>query len=116
MATNRNDRIRKKRRTLRIRSNLSKGTLPRVSVFRSLSHIYVQLIDDQTHKTVASSSSLQIKDAGDKKAIARAVGMDLAKKAKDLSIDQVVFDRGPYRYHGRVQALAEGLSEGGVRI
>ena len=123
MATNRKDRIRKKRRIMRVRSNLKKGVLPRVSVFRSLKYIYGQVIDDQTHQTVASSSSLVVskgkedkKDKKDKKAIAHAVGMDLAKRAKEKGIDQVIFDRGPYRFHGRVRAFAEGLREGGVRI
>jgi large subunit ribosomal protein L18 len=117
VSTNRKDRIRKQRRTMRVRGNLKKGELPRVAVFRSLSHIYGQLIDDLTHQTVVSSSSLQLKEVdGDKKAIARAVGMDLAKRAKEKGIEQVVFDRGPYLYHGRVKAFAEGLREGGVRI
>jgi large subunit ribosomal protein L18 len=116
-STNRKDRIRKARRTLRVRANLKKGELPRVAVFRSLSHIYGQVIDDQKHQTVVSSSSLQLKNLeGDKKAVARAVGMELAKRAKEKGIEQVIFDRGPYLFHGRVKAFAEGLREGGVRI
>ncbi len=116
MAT-RKDRKRTERRILRVRSKLKKGVFPRVSVFRSLSHIYGQIIDDNTHATLASSSSLQLADLkGDKKAIAHAVGKELAQQAKTKGIEQVVFDRGPYQYHGRVKAFADGLREGGVRV
>lgn len=116
MATRR-EKIRTERRVLRVRGKLHKGVLPRVSVFRSLSHIYGQIIDDNAHVTLASCSSLQMPDLkGDKKAIAYAVGKSLAQRAKDKGIDQVIFDRGPYQYHGRVKAFAEGLREGGVRV
>lgn len=103
---------------MRVRNNLKKGAFPRVTVFRSLSHIYGQLIDDQTHQTVASSSSLVMETSKkeDKKTIAHAVGLELAKRAKEKGIQQVILDRGPYRFHGRVKAFAEGLREGGVRI
>jgi large subunit ribosomal protein L18 len=117
VAISRKDRIRAKRRKMRVRNRLQKGTLPRVTVFRSLKQIYGQLIDDQTGNTVASVASSQLKElSGDKKAIARLVGQELAKRAKEKGIDQVVFDRGQYKYHGRVQALAEGLREGGITI
>lgn len=89
----------------------------RISVFRSLNHIYAQIIDDVTHKTIVSSSSLKMKtDKMDKKAIAKSVGIDLAKKALEAKIDDVCFDRGSYLYHGRVKSLAEGLREGGLKI
>ena len=102
---------------MRVRSGLQKGKLPRVTVFRSLKQIYGQLIDDKTGSTVASVASSQLKEpSGDKKEIARAVGKELAKKAKEKGVDRVVFDRGRYKYHGRVQALAEGLREGGITI
>lgn len=117
MAINRKDRIRAKRRTLRVRSRLKKGTLPRVSVFRSLKHMYGQIIDDQSRTTLASCSPSNIKDVkGDKKLVAHALGKELAKRAKEKGIDRVVFDRGCYKFHGRVKAFAQGLSEGGVRI
>ena len=104
------------RRRFRVRNRLrSRGERPRVSVFRSLKQIYAQIIDDTTHKTLASFSSLQLKSAkGDKTAIARQVGLELGKLAKEKSIDGVFFDRGLCQYHGRVQALAEGLREGGL--
>ncbi len=117
MAINRKDRIRANRRKMRVRSRLQKGTVPRVTVFRSLKQMYGQLIDDQTGSTVASVASSQMKElSGDKKAVARAVGKELAKRAKEKGIDRVIFDRGQYKYHGRVQAVAEGLREGGITI
>jgi len=108
---------RKQRRASRVRSTVAKTGVPRLSVFRSLKQISAQLIDDSQHKTLCSSSSLEHKDLkGDKKAIAKAVGLRLAEKAKKLGIDKAVFDRGSYLYHGRVQALAEGAREGGLTI
>ena len=108
----------RKRRAYRVRGRLKFGkTKPRVSVFRSLKQIYAQIIDDATHKTIASFSSLSLKDfKGDKKAVAKKVGLELAKIAKKDSIEGVVFDRGLYRYHGRVRALADGLREGGLKF
>ena len=108
------------RRTHRVRNRLSHklrglAPKPRVSVFRSLKQIYAQVIDDVAGKTLVSFSSLQLKDAkGDKSAIARQIGLELGKLAKEKSVTEVFFDRGPYRYHGRVRALAEGLREGGL--
>ncbi len=118
MAISKKDRIRAKRRMLRVRNHLKKySSLPRVSVFRSLKHIYAQIIDDSMLKTLASCSSLDLKDlSGDKKAVARSVGLELAKRAKDRGIEHVVLDRGRFLYHGRVKALADGLREGGLRI
>ena len=117
MAITRRDRARKKRRVLRVRNRLDKGALPRVSVFRSLNNVYGQIIDDNTHTTIASCSSLTLKDVnGDKKEIASAVGKELAKRAKDKGIDRVMFDRGSCKYHGRVKAFADGLREGGVQV
>lgn len=108
---------RKQRRTFRSRKRLGRNELPRVTVFRSLNHIYAQLIDDKSQKTLASSSTLEFKDLkGDKKAKAHAIGLKLAEKAKALDIKQVVFDRGPNLYHGRIKALAEGLREGSLKI
>lgn len=117
MAVTRKDRIRARRRALRVRGTLRRGSLPRVTVFRSLKQIYGQLIDDRTGNTIAAASSFQSTGVnGDKKVMARAVGKELAKRAKEKGIDRVIFDRGRYRYHGRVQALAEGLREGGITI
>jgi len=108
----------RKRRTSRIRHKLFKTALvPRVSIFRSLNQIYAQIIDDAKQQTLASASSIELKDvSGDKKDIARQVGLKLAEKAKAVGIKQVVFDRGPYLYHGRVKSLAEGLREGGLTV
>lgn len=108
-----NNRI---RRAYRTRMALKKGNLPRLSVFRSLNNIYAQLIDDVTHTTVACCSSLEIKPQGDKKEQARAVGLELAKRIKAKGIEAAKFDRGRYLYHGRLQALAEGLRDGGLTI
>lgn len=117
MALKREKVKRSRRRARRVRSGLScKEGLPRVSVFRSLKQIYAQIIDDSKHVTLVSSSSKELNDRGDKTEQAKAVGIALAKKAKDKKIEKVCFDRGSYRYHGRVRALAEGLREGGIIV
>lgn len=103
------------RRKMRVRNHVKRGG-HRVSVTRSLKHMHAQLIDDATHKTLASCSSLQLDIVGDKKAVARAVGLELARKAKELGVVRAVFDRGPFLYHGRVAQVAEGLREGGLSI
>jgi len=104
-------------RILRVRSKLRSCGLPRVSVFRSLKYIYAQLIDDVNQKTLASCSSLELKNlTGDKTAIAKDVGLELAKRAVTAGIKKAVFDRGRYLYHGRVQSLADGLREGGLEL
>jgi large subunit ribosomal protein L18 len=116
MATNKKDRIKAHRRVLRVRSRIKRyGMPPRVSVFRSSNHIYAQIIDDMNSKTLASSSSLGLGIRGNKEN-AYAVGLDLAKKAKAQGIDAVVFDRGRFKYHGRVAALADGLREGTLKF
>lgn len=109
---------REKRRVMRIRKRIiRKSDLPRVSVFRSLNHIYAQIIDDKGHNTLISCSTLEISDVkGDKKAAAKAVGIELAKRAKDKGIAAAVFDRGRFLFHGRIAELAEGLREGGLQI
>lgn len=105
------------RRHARVRKRIV-GTAerPRLAVYRSNRHIYAQLIDDFAHTTVASSSTLGVKADGDPKARAKAVGADLAAKAKGAGIQQAVFDRGGFRYHGRVQSVAEGAREGGLEF
>lgn len=110
-------KVRKEKRKLRTRSRLKDCGLPRVSVFKSLNHIYAQIIDDGKHATVASSSTRELQSVkGDKKVKAHAVGIQLAKKAKSLGIESVVFDRGHFLYHGRLKALADGLREGGLKV
>ena len=117
MSTERKKNKLAKQRANRTRVRLKSLQRPRVSVFRSAKHIYAQVIDDNTGKTLASYSSLNTENtAGDKKTVARAVGVELAKNALDKGVDVIVFDRGPFIYHGRIQALAEGLREGGLKF
>jgi large subunit ribosomal protein L18 len=110
------------RRHIRVRKNLQ-GTAerPRLNVFRSLSAIYAQVIDDQTGRTLLSASTvdheLREKLKGLKKAEqAKLVGQTVAERAKDKGIQAVVFDRGGYRYIGRVKALADGAREAGLQF
>lgn len=107
------------RRKKRVRAKiLGKKDRPRLSVFKSLKHIYCQLIDDERGETLVSASDLELKlkKKMKKVEIAKEVGKLIAKKAKELKIEKVVFDRGAYKYHGRVKALAEGAREGGLKF
>lgn len=88
---------------------------PRLSVFRSLSHIYAQIIDDSQNQTLVSSSDVKL-NKGSKKEKAYQVGKKLAEKALKHKIKGVVFDRGGYLYHGRVAELARGAREGGLKF
>jgi large subunit ribosomal protein L18 len=116
----------KKRRQLRRRHHVRKnltgtGERPRLNVFRSSKHIYAQLIDDLKGVTLASVSSrgeVMDKDApygGNVKA-AKAIGLKLAAAAKEKGITRAAFDRGHYRYHGRIKALADAAREGGLQF
>jgi large subunit ribosomal protein L18 len=90
---------------------------PRLSVYRSVNQIYSQLIDDESGVTLASASSLSGKlKTGGNIAAAREVGKSIAEKAKEKGIRKVVFDRGGYLYHGRIQALAEAAREAGLEF
>jgi len=105
---------------LRIRKRI-KGTAekPRLSVFRSNTQIYVQAIDDVNRVTLASASSKEKEIAsatGKKSEVATLVGKRLAAVCKDKGIENVVFDRSGYRYHGRVKSLADGAREGGLKF
>ena len=106
-------------RHARVRKKIS-GTpeCPRLSVFRSLQHIYAQLIDDVNGVTIAAASSVEKDFAqyGGNKSAARKVGELVAKRAIEKGVENVVFDRGGYIYHGRVQELAEGAREGGLKF
>lgn len=111
-------------RRLRIKHRIRKivsGTpeRPRMSIFRSSKEIYVQLIDDLSGKTIVSASSME-KGAIEKKVTkteqAKLVGKLISKKAIDAGINQVVFDRGGYLYHGRVKSLADAAREGGLKF
>ena len=110
-------RQQKKKRQKRVRVKIS-GTAqcPRLSIFRSLKHLYVQLIDDQTGKTLASVKDSEVKVKGQKQEIALAVGKLLAEKAQKQNIKTIVFDRSGYKYHGRVKAVAEGARAGGLKF
>jgi large subunit ribosomal protein L18 len=103
-------------RHLRVRKKVS-GTAdrPRLVVFRSDKHIYAQLVDDDAGRTIATVSSLKV--GGSKKTEKAAeVGKQVAVVAKDKGISRVVFDRGGYKYHGRVKAVADGAREGGLEF
>ncbi|MDP3792791.1 MAG: 50S ribosomal protein L18 [bacterium] len=92
---------------------------PRVSVFKSNKHIFVQLIDDETGKTLLSNKEISAKKnkvKGTKNDKSLEIGKMLAEKAKKEGIAEVVFDRGGYKYHGRVKALADGLRAGGLKF
>lgn len=106
-------------RHVRVRGKIS-GTAqrPRLNVYRSLSNIYAQLIDDVAGVTIATASSVE-KDFdanGGNKDAARKVGELIAKRAAEKGVTEVVFDRGGYIYHGRVRELAEGAREGGLKF
>ncbi len=112
----------RKARHFRVRKKVS-GTpeKPRLNVFRSVNHIYVQVIDDFSGKTLTAASSVdkelkgKIATGGNIES-AKTIGSLIAKRAKDKGISQVVFDRGGYQYHGRVKALAEAAREGGLKF
>ena len=111
------NKTRQKRHT-RVRGKIS-GTAecPRLNVYRSNKNIYAQVIDDVTKTTLASSSNLELKIAnGGNIEAAKAVGKDVAEKCKKLKIKKVVFDRGGYQYHGRVEALADAAREAGLEF
>lgn len=112
----------RKKRHARLRKRVA-GTAekPRLNVFRSLAHIYAQVIDDATGKTIVSASSVdkelkgQIKSGGNNEG-AKLVGGLIGKRAVENGVSEVVFDRGGYKYHGRVAALADGAREAGLKF
>jgi large subunit ribosomal protein L18 len=111
------------KRKARVRRNLRKvnPTTPRLTVHRSSKHIYAQIIDDVKGHTLAAASSMD-KDVkaslktGADKAAAKAIGKLVAERAAKAGVTEVMFDRGAYLYHGRVQALADGAREGGLKF
>ncbi|OIP79311.1 MAG: 50S ribosomal protein L18 [Candidatus Portnoybacteria bacterium CG_4_8_14_3_um_filter_44_10] len=114
-----NKKEQRKKRHARIRAKV-RGTAqcPRLSVFRSNTHIYVQMINDQNGRVLMSLSDLSLKPSKSLKKVelAREAGKMLAKQAIDKKIYRAVFDRGGYKYHGRIKALAEGAREGGLKV
>ncbi len=112
----------RRHRHLRVRAKIS-GTAdrPRLNIFRSLENIYVQVIDDEQGYTLVSASTID-KDIApklegkNKTESAKIVGLTVAERAQAAGVSEVVFDRGGYRYHGRVKALADGAREGGLKF
>jgi large subunit ribosomal protein L18 len=122
MAKNNSRSAARTRRHLRVRKKV-RGTAecPRLNVFRSLSEIYAQIIDDDTGNTLLASSTIDQELRPSMMGLsktdqARKVGTSLAERAKDKGIQKVVFDRGGYQYFGRVKALAEAAREGGLKF
>ncbi|MBN1301301.1 MAG: 50S ribosomal protein L18 [Melioribacteraceae bacterium] len=117
------EKARRARKIQRVRRKIT-GTAekPRLSVFRSLNHIYAQIIDDSSSKTLAAASTKSaelaedLKKAKTKVEKSKLVGTLIAKKAAEANVKKVVFDRGEYMYHGRVKAVAEGAREGGLEF
>lgn len=102
----------------RVRKNIF-GTpeMPRLSIFRSNKEFYAQVIEDVNGKTLASASSIKLKSDGlSKIEVAKAVGAELAKSAKEANIESVVFDRNGFLYHGRIKAFADGAREAGLKF
>ena len=104
----------KKRRLARVRAKFQ-GTAerPRLTIFRSNRYLYIQLVNDVSGQTLAAVKTAA---AGKKTDASRAAGEAIAKKATELGVKEIVFDRGPYRYHGRVQAVADGARSGGLKF
>lgn len=110
-------KLQREKRKKRIRAKIyGTSERPRLSVFRSLKHIYAQLIDDKEGKTLVAASDLELKKDKKmtKKMIAKEVGKLIAEKAKEKNIKQIIFDRNGYKYHGRVKELADGARENGL--
>ncbi len=107
------------RRHLRVRGKIcGTASRPRLNVYRSSRHIYAQIIDDTAGTTLVSASTVEkdFTDRGSNRQAARAIGERIAARAAEKGITEVVFDRGGYVYHGRVQELAEGAREGGLKF
>jgi len=119
MVTRKDSNKERQKRHKRVRGKVS-GTAarPRLSVFRSLQHIYAQLIDDDKQVTLAAASSVEkgFEGYGGNIEAAKKVGGMIAARAKELGVETVVFDRGGNIYHGRIQALAEAAREGGLQF
>ena len=118
MATKQFDRkAARGRRHRRVRVRVSgDAARPRLSVYRSVHHIYAQLIDDTTGRTLASASTVEMKASSNDTEAATAVGKAIAQKAIDAGVKSVVFDRGGFLYHGRVKALADAARQAGLEF
>jgi len=117
MASNTHKAALLERRRKRVRKRVvGTGERPRLSVYRSLKHIYAQIIDDTTGRTLAAASSPALKIPGGSLEGAKAVGRAVAEKAKEKDVAKVCFDRGGHLYHGRVKALADAAREAGLEF
>jgi large subunit ribosomal protein L18 len=117
MDINKIKQLKRTRRRTKIRKKISgTGECPRLSVFRSNSGLFLQIIDDSKGKTIMSADSKEIKVKGTKMEISLALGKLIAEKALAKNIKQIVFDRGGYRFHGRVKAVADGAREVGLEF
>ncbi|HKW69652.1 MAG TPA: 50S ribosomal protein L18 [Candidatus Dormibacteraeota bacterium] len=110
-------KVNRSKRHKRVRVHVA-GTQerPRLAVFRSLNHLYAQLIDDASSRTVAAASTLELKTKGNGMAQAQEVGKAIAAKAQAAGVQSVVFDRGGFLYHGRIKALADAAREAGLEF
>ena len=117
MAVAEKKRLHREKRRKRLRRKVV-GTAerPRLSVYRSNVHIYAQLIDDYAGHTLAAADSREVGEAENRKEAARTVGELVARRAAEAGVEEVVFDRGGNKYHGRVAALAEGARSGGLKL
>jgi len=109
-------KVQRTRKMLRVRGPIIRSGKLRLSIFRSLRHIYAQIIDDQNRKTIVGIGSChkKFRNMNNRQEIAKAIGREIGKMARVKGICQVVFDRGRYKYHGRVAALADGARECGL--
>jgi large subunit ribosomal protein L18 len=117
------DYKKRNRKKAKVRKKISGTTdVPRISVFRSLTQIYAQVVDDSTGKTIVSASSkskeieAEVKKAKNKIEVSKIVGNLLAKKAEEKGVKKAVFDKSSYTYHGRIKALADGVRDGGIKF
>jgi large subunit ribosomal protein L18 len=110
-------KVNRLKRHRRVRVRMS-GTAerPRLAVYRSLNHVYAQLIDDAGGRTLAAASTVELKAKGNGMADAAQVGKAIAQKAKAAGVSSVVFDRGGFLYHGRIKALADAAREAGLKF
>ena len=105
------------RRRARVRAKIfGTSKKPRFSVYRSLKHFYIQLVDDKSGKTLVSAKDIEIKEKGKKAEIAFKVGELISVKAIKLGITEVVFDKSHFKYHGRIKSAAEGARKGGLKF
>lgn len=107
--------LQKARRKARVKGSIKLNGKIRLVAFKSINSNYLQLVDDSKGVTLAATSDLKT-HKGTKLESAKTVGLEIAKKAKDLKIETVVFDRNGYKYHGRIKAMAEGAREGGLKF